>query len=113
MYYHSRRHTTDSWWLKIENCTKKLPVRIALVSTVVVATFLYVFQTNHVTASGYTVSQLSNQIKTLEADNRQLDVSLAQAQSIARLTNELAEKGYIPVEHVEYATLASAVVAKR
>lgn len=113
MYYHSRRHTQDSWLLKIETMTLSSSIRLAIGGIVVAAVFLYVFQTNNVTASGYTVSQLNNQIKVLQADNRQLDVSLAQAQSIEHLTDELSNKGYVPVDKVEYATVASAIVAKR
>ena len=113
MYYHSRRHTPDSWWLKIESITQKLPVRVAFISVVVAAAFFYVFQTNQVTASGYAVSQLNKQIKTLQVDNRQLDVFLAEEQSITRLNDELADKGYVPVDQVEYASVESAIVAKR
>jgi ATP/ADP translocase len=80
---------------------------------VVAAIFFYVIQTNTVTTSGFTVSQLTTQITALQADNRQLDVAVAEAQSIARLTTTVANQGYVPVDHIEYATIGSAVVAKR
>lgn len=113
MYYQSRRHTPDSWWLKMEMLSQKLPVRIALAGGMIAAAFLYVFQTNNVTASSYTVGQLNRDIKNLETENRQLEVKLAEIQSIARLSSELQGLGYVPVDTVEYAAVNTAVVAKR
>ncbi len=113
MYYHSERQLAHSFWLKAEQKTQSIYFRAGFLTLTIVGVFLYVFQINTVTASGYTIGQLEKQISKLESVNRQIDVQVAEAQSIARLTTELANRGYVPIDSIEYASIGTAVVAKR
>ena len=113
MYYHSERQPAHSFWLRVEQKTQALFFRLGLLSVTVAGAFLYVFQINTVTASGYTIAQLQKQISGLETTNRQMDVQVAEVQSIARLTTELASRGYVPIDKIEYASIGASVVAKR
>ncbi len=113
MYYHSERQIVHSFWLKLEQRTQNYLFRSAFLALTIAGTFLYVFQINNVTASGYTIGQLQKQISTLETENRQIAVKVAESQSIARLSTELQTRGYVPIDHVEYASIGTSVVAKR
>lgn len=113
MYYHSERQITHSFWLKLEQRTQNYLFRSLFLGITIVSTFLYVFQINTVTTSGYRTGQLQKQIATLETENRQIAVQLAEKQSIARLSTELQSLGYVPIDRVEYASIGTSVVAKR
>lgn len=113
MYYHSERQPAHSFLLRVEQKTQNLFFRAGFLTLTVTGAFLYVFQINNVTASGYTIGQLEKQISKLESVNRQVDVEVAEVQSIARLTTELAYRGYVPIDKIEYASIGASVVAKR
>lgn len=113
MYYHSERQVPHGFWLKLEKQSQNYVFRSAFLTLTIAGAFFYVFQINNVTASGYTVGQLQKQISNLETENRQMAVRVAEIQSIARLSTELQNRGYVPIDKVEYASIGASVVAKR
>lgn len=113
MYYHSERQLSTSFLSRLEQKTQSVSVRLSFLSLAVMSVFFYVFQVNQVAASSFTIGQLEKQISKLQTDNRQIDVQVAEVQSIARLTTQLQTLGYVPIDHLEYASLGGAVVAKR
>lgn len=113
-YNYSTEHRyTHSRLLRWEKITQKISLRLGLLGLVVAGTFVYVFQINMVTGSGYSVGQKQRQIAELQVANRQLDVLIAEASSIERLNTMLAERGYVTMGHAEYANLATAQLAAR
>lgn len=113
-HYSSHLHTRSHAWLEIvRRVTDTARFRLAMVGIVVMAAFLYVFQVNTVTAKGYEVSELNKKIKTLHEDTRQLDVVIAQEQSLARLSDRLKPFNFVPADGITYVASGSAVVAKR
>ncbi len=78
-----------------------------------IAIFLYVFQVNTVTAQGYEISELNKKIKTLQETNRQIDVRIAQEQSLGRLSERLKVFNFVPADTITYIASGASVVAKR
>lgn len=111
--YSTEHHYEHSRLLRWEKMTQKISLRLGLLGVVVAGTFVYVFQVNMVTGSGYQVGQMQRQIAELQVENRQLDVQIAEASSIDRLNTMLAERGYVTMGNAEYASLATAQVAAR
>lgn len=113
-HYSSHSHTNSHAWLEtIHQISTTVQFRLAMIGFVVVAAFLYVFQVNTVTAKGYQVSELNQKIKILHEDTRELDVALAQEQSLGRLSDRLKPFGFVPADNVTYIASGAAVVAKR
>lgn len=101
---------------------KKEAIRSVLVSTsfrvglgicVVIFGFMYVLQTNTVSAKGYQMTDLERQIRILEKETRRLDVEIAQHTSISNLESRLAQTNLVVATDVKYMTLAGTAVAKR
>lgn len=113
-YNYSTEHRyTHSRLLRLEKMTQNIGFRLGLLGVVIAGTFVYVFQINMVTGSGYRVAQMKRHIAELQVENRQLDVQIAEASSIDHLNTMLAERGYVTVGHAEYASVAVAHVAVR
>ncbi len=113
MYYHSERQVSHTFWLQLEKRTQNYVFRAAFLTLTIAGAFFYVFQINSVTTSGYTIGQLQKQINALETENRQIAVRVAEIQSIAKLSSELQNRGYVPIDRVEYASIGASMVAKR
>lgn len=101
------------WLGRVERLTGTLSFRTGMAVFTVAAVFMYVFQVNTVTAKGYAVSEFNKKIKVLEEDNRKLGVSLAQEQSLERLSERVKTLNFVPADHIEYASTGASVLAKR
>ncbi|MBI2436978.1 MAG: hypothetical protein HYV41_04530 [Candidatus Magasanikbacteria bacterium] len=101
---------------------KKEAIRAVLVSTsfrvalgvcVVVFGFMYVWQTNTVSAKGYTMTDLERKINQLDKETRRLDVEIAQHTSISNLESRLIQTNLVVATDVTYMNLTGTAVAKR
>lgn len=77
--------------------------RVTLGASVLLLGFWYVGQTNALSAKGFALRDLENQLAQLQTENRRLDVELAELQSLRSLEARLPAANLVPVGQVEYA----------
>jgi len=87
--------------------------RMGLVVFIVLFGFLYIWQTNSISTKGYELSDLEQQIKQLERENRKLDVHVAEYSSMQNIQERLGGMNLVSADNIEYVTLVGTAVAQR
>ena len=88
-------------------------LRASLSVSIIVLSFFYVMQTNAASTKGYLMSDLENQIKTLEQENRRLEVEIAKNQSMQSIQERLAQVDLVAIDHADYLNVVGTAVAQR
>lgn len=88
-----RSHTTSNTVLHFN---------LAILVLIVTTGFVYLFQINALGTRGYEIRQLEQQIKTLEKDNKQLQVQSSNLKSITRIEEQAQALNMVPVSNVKY-----------
>jgi hypothetical protein len=84
---------------RVNNQTKTSSFRawlgIGLVAANAVLLLSYIYGVNQFASQGYQISVLQKRINTLSADNKQLNLKIAQATSMVSIQNDFLSSGYI------------------
>lgn len=111
--YLKRKTTLREKKQKVTHVMVSTTFRLSLVGFIVVFGALYIWQTNTVSTKGYAISELEQQIKQLEHENRRLDVRIAEYSSMKSIEQRLGQISLVPADSVEYVSIAGTAVAKR
>jgi len=72
---------------------------------ILAAGFLYVFQTNNITAEGYKIRNLQKQINELEVVNRTLQLNVSDLKSINMLQAKSETLDMVKARQIDYVSL--------
>ncbi len=73
----------------------------------------YVAQISAVSAKGYQIRDLENQIVELKEQEEKIELKVAESQSVRSVDEKVKEMGLVPTAKVEYVMATAPVVAKR
>ncbi len=93
-------------------CANRYSV-IVITLLLALCSVLYVMQSNATAAKGYTLTDLEGQIGELQRDTQRLEVSIATHQSLQSIHERMMDTSLVPIERIEYITLAGDSVAQR
>ncbi len=111
--YLKRKTTLREKKQKLTHFMVSASFRFGLIMFIGAFGFLYIWQINSVSTKGYEISDLEQQIKQLEQENRKIDVHIAEYSSMQSIQARLANADLVPVDNVEYITLVGTAVAQR
>lgn len=84
-----------------------------VISMVVLFGLSFVVQTNSLSTKGYAISSLEGKITELENQNRQLDVQIAQYQSMHSIKERIKRSNLVAVGTPEYVDAPVMAIAQR
>jgi cell division protein FtsL len=87
--------------------------RTALFAFVVVFGVMYVFQTNTLSTKGFEISELEQNIRTLQQETQKMDAKIASYRSMQSIQSRLQGMDLVAVDTVTYRTPTGNSVAKR
>ena len=87
--------------------------KYAVMVFIVLFGVLYVLQTSSISAKGFAMSDLEQQIQTLENDNQKVEFEIATHRSMKSIEQRLQSMNLVTVDNAQYATLTGNSVAMR
>jgi len=75
---------------------------VCLVGTFIILGTLYLLQTNSIAIQGYALQALKNDLLKLQEEKQQLEIQVAQLQSLPYLKQQLEGLDMVPIEKTEY-----------
>lgn len=90
---------------------KKLSMVIVLLTFVV--TGAYLMQINLTATKGYEIKDLENKLNQLQADNKKLNLSYIELQSMANILEQVSKLNLVATENLEIINPSDSVVALR
>ena len=90
---------------------KKLSV--VIVSLTFVVTGAYLIQINLTATKGYEIKDLESKLNKLQADNKKLNLTYIELQSMANILEQVPKLNLVATENMEIITPAGSVVALR
>lgn len=100
----------SSHWLRALG-TKKGKALLALSAAVFVV--LYVYQTSILATRTFAINELQQQLRSLEQEQGQIDVRIAEERALHRIEERIAGKAYVASSQISYVTGPGTTVAKR
>lgn len=79
-----------------------LHINLALLALIVTFGFLYLFQINSLGTRGYEIRQMEQQIKVLQAENKELQIQSSSLSSITRIQRDAESLRMVPANNVTY-----------
>lgn len=79
-----------------------LHLNVFLLTAVLVFGIAYFFEINALSTKGYEIRQLEQKIKTLEVENKHLEVQASNLQSISRIQEHAEKLNFIPIGKAQY-----------
>ena len=73
----------------------------------------YVVQNSVISTKGYDIDSLRREVASLEKEDRQRQIQIAEYQSLQRVAAKVQELGMVPAGDVEYLHPVGSTVAKR
>lgn len=87
--------------------------RVILLLLFVGLAITYVVQTSVISTKGYDIDSLRREVASLEKEDRQRQIQIAEYQSLQRVAAKVQELGMVPAGDVEYLHPVGSSVAKR
>lgn len=87
--------------------------KYAVMVFIVLFGVLYVLQTSSISAKGFAMSDLEQQIQALENENQKVEFEIATHRSMKSIEERLKGGGFVTVDDAQYATLTGNSVAMR
>ncbi len=87
--------------------------KYAVMVFIVLFGVLYVLQTSSISAKGFAMSDLEEQIQILENDNQKVEFEIATHRSMKSIEQRLQSMNLVTVDNAQYATLTGNSVAMR
>jgi len=98
---------------RVHNIIVSKTFRISLIVLIVAFGFMYVCQTNSVSAKGYQISDLEKKVQKLQLETRKLDAEIAQHKSMQSIQERLKQTDLVAITSVDYMTVQGNAVALR
>ena len=86
-------------------------VNVTLVGFVIIAVAAYLFQVNSLATKGYEIHELESQIEEVRQKNQQLQLAVAELESLESVKNKVAELNMVAVGKADFINAAPVVVA--
>ena len=86
-------------------------VNVTLVGFVIIAVAAYLFQVNSLATKGYEIRELESQIEEVRQKNQQLQLAVAELESLESVKNKVAELNMVAVGKADFINAAPVVVA--
>lgn len=87
--------------------------KTGVISMIVLFGLSFVVQTNSLSTKGYAISSLEKKVTELENQNRQLEVQIAQYQSMHSIKERIKGSNLVAVGTPEYVDAPSMAIAQR
>lgn len=87
--------------------------KYAIMVFIILFGILYVLQTSSISAKGFAMSDLEQQIQVLENENQKLGFEIANYRSMKSIEKRLQNMNLVVVDNIQYATLIGNSVAMR
>lgn len=87
--------------------------KYAVMVFIVLFGVLYVLQTSSISAKGFTMSDLEEQIHVLENENQKVEFEIAIHRSMKSIEERLKSMNLVTVDSAQYATLVSNALTMR
>jgi len=113
MKYKGKKQSLRQQRVALKRLAMSHTARVALFVFCVVAGFLYIWQTNTVSTKGYMITELEQNIRQLEYENRKIEVEIAEKSSLTSVEQRLDDVKLVAVDHVEYVDVLGGAVAQR
>jgi cell division protein FtsL len=91
--------------------TRLVPYCLVALLALLVATYL-VFM-NSMTKKSFEIKRIESAVSDMRRENSRLEVEIAERESIATLSEQVAVLGMVPTEKIDYVTIGSGEVALR
>lgn len=98
---------------KVRGGSRTKPVAMILGLLVVLFGAGYLVQINVASSKGYQIRSLENQISELKEEREQLELKVAQEQSVQAVESKVQAMGMVPTPKVEYVAVTAPTVAQR
>ncbi|MFN2272831.1 MAG: hypothetical protein ACK2US_18455 [Anaerolineae bacterium] len=92
---------------RFEMSRRTLVYCAVVVTLLVLVATLYLMLVSQTAARGRHIEQLRVELAWLKKENEQLEVEIAEADSVSRLWNRAIELGFVPADQVEYLSLSA------
>jgi cell division protein FtsL len=79
-----------------------LLVNLVILGSIVTFGFLYLFQINSLGTQGYAIRQMEQQVKVLQAENKQLQIQSSALSSITKIQRDAEALKMVPATNVTY-----------
>jgi len=87
---------------KIVSANQSRKLNIALILSIVLLGFGYLFQINALGTTGYQIKKVEKQIQALQQEQKNLQLDASDLQSIERVQAEAVKLNFVPSENVTY-----------
>lgn len=95
------------FFAKFRFSLKSLVVIVALL--ILTSGFIYILEVNSAATKGYKIKDLEKKIEDIKKENKEMQLSIIELQSIQRINQRVADLSLVAVERVEYAGTGSAM----
>lgn len=79
-----------------------LHLNIFLLAAILIFSVTYLLEINSLSTKGYNIKQMEQKIKTLEVENKHLEVQASNLQSISRIQGQAAKSNFVPIGRADY-----------
>lgn len=107
--YSSKREIKMQWRKKFFNSS----VSIGIFCIGIIFGVMYIVQTSSISAKGYEMSDLEDQITSLEQENQKLEFKIASNKSMKSIQNRLAGTELVVADSYQYGSLVGTAMAMR
>lgn len=87
--------------------------RIGILAMSAILAILYLIQIGQVATTGYDITDLQKQARSLEQENERLEFRIAEYRSIKSIEERLARLNLVAADEVVYAAVPGGAVARR
>ena len=77
-------------------------LNLAILASIVLLGLMYLFVVNSLGTKGYEIRKLEEQIRLLQADQKNLQMQSSDLQSIGRIETEVSKLNFVPATNVTY-----------
>lgn len=107
--YSSKREIKIQWRKKFFNSS----ISVGIFCIGIVFGIMYIVQTNSISTRGYEMSDLENQITSLEQENQKLEFQIASNKSMKSIQSRLAGTELVAANNFQYGSLVGTAMAMR
>lgn len=87
--------------------------KLLLLVTALFFVVLYVYQTSVLATRTFAINELEGQLRSLEQEQRSMDVQIAEHRSLQNIEARLADSNYVATTEIAYISGAGTAVASR
>ncbi|MBU0597004.1 hypothetical protein KJ641_02540 [Patescibacteria group bacterium] len=111
--YQNKQETRRERKLAVKKWMVSTSFRVSLLVMIGIFGLLYIIQMSSVSTKGFTISELQQDIQSLENETRALSVQIAEHRSMASIQDRLSGMNLVAAGNIEYVTPVGTEVARR